>query len=210
MKKSIIALMALAGVAAAEDYTMQVLADVVAINDYEITAADNLYAGAFTLTFVIEEGNAVSGDYDIIAAYYQSNGNDYNVNAFQLNSDGSLSLNRGGALSSTTLANDTTTGTQDKSIFTNADGTYTLAAGTYTIEYLGGTNGSAAADLYLDGVKVAGFTGGSHNMNGINNGGLALTLQTNDSYQAVMVPEPATATLSLLALAGLAARRRRK
>ena len=211
MKKSIIALMALAGVAAAEDYTMQVLADVVAINDYDLTAPANLYAGAFTLTFVIEEGNAVSGDYDIIAAYYQVNdGEDYKVNAFLLNNDGTLSLNRGGALSSTTLTNDTTTGTKDKSVFTNDGVAYTLTAGTYTIEYLGGDNGSAAADLYLDGVKVAGFTGGSHNMNGINNGGLALTLQTNDSYQAVMVPEPATATLSLLALAGLAARRRRK
>ncbi|MBR5214139.1 MAG: PEP-CTERM sorting domain-containing protein [Akkermansia sp.] len=211
MKKSIIALMALAGVAAAEDYTMQVLADVVPVSDYEITADDNLYAGAFTLTFVIEEGNAVSGDYDIIAAYYQvNNGNGYTVNAFQLNSDGSLSLNRGKDLSSTTLANDTTTGTQDKSVFANDGEAYTLAAGTYTIEYLGGTNGSAAADLYLNGVKVAGFTGGSHNMNGDGSGSLALNLTTNDSYKAAMVPEPATATLSLLALAGLAARRRRK
>ena len=210
MKKSIIALMALAGVAAAEDYTMQVLADVVAINDYEITAGGNLYAGAFTLTFVIEEGNAVSGDYDIIAAYYQVNGSSYNVNAFQLNSDGTLSLNRGGALSSTTLSNDTTTGTQDKSVFKSDGAAYTLATGTYTIEYLGGTNGSAAADLYLDGVKVAGFTGGNHNMNGAQSGGSTLTLKTNDSYKAAMVPEPATATLSLLALAGLAARRRRK
>lgn len=210
MKKSIIALMALAGVATAEDYTMQVLADVVAINDYDITAGGNLYAGKFTLTFVIEEGTAVSGDYDIIAAYYQVNGGSYNVNAFQLNSDGTLSLNRGGALSSTTLTNDTTTGTQDKSVFKSEGVAYTLAAGTYTIEYLGGTNGSAAADLYLDGVKVAGFTGGNHNMNGAQNGGLTLALKTNDSYKAAMVPEPATATLSLLALAGLAARRRRK
>ena len=211
MKKSIIALMALAGVAAAEDYTMQVLADVVAINDYELTAPANLYAGAFTLTFVIEEGNAVSGDYDIIAAYYQSNSADYGVNAFQLNSDGSLSLNRGKVLSSTTLANDTTLGTEhDKSVFKNGEEAYTLAAGTYTIEYLGGTNGSAAADLYLNGVKVAGFTKGSHNMNGDGSGSLALKLTTNDSYKAAMVPEPATATLSLLALAGLAARRRRK
>ena len=222
MKKSIIALMALAGVAAAEDYTMQVQADVVAINDYDLTAPANLYAGAFTLTFVIEEGNAVSGDYDIIAAYYQANSDNYGVNAFLLNSDGTLSLNRGGALSSTTLTNDTTTGTKDKSVFTNAGEEYTLTAGTYTIEYLGGSNlnlnpkenetysEGVSANLYLNGVKVAGFTGGSHNMNGAASGGLALTLTTNDSYKAAMVPEPATATLSLLALAGLAARRRRK
>ena len=65
---------------------------------------------------------------------------------------------------------------------------------------------------------VATFTGGKHNMNGINNGGIALYLITSDAYNVVatnypgmpVVPEPATATLSLLALAGLAARRRRK
>jgi hypothetical protein len=42
--------------------------------------------------------------------------------------------------------------------------------------------------------------------NGNMNGNAALTYVVN----TVMIPEPATATLSLLALAGLAARRRRK
>ena len=212
MKKTLIALMALAGVATAQDYTLMVLADTTPapIADYDITAGGDLYAGEFTLTFTIGEDNTVTGDYDIIAAYYQVNGSSYNVNAFQLNSNGTLTLNRGGALSSTTLTNEVTTGTQDKSTFTANGAAYTLSAGTYTIKYLGGTNDSAAADLYLDGVKVAGFTGGKHNMNGAQSGGLALNLVTNDSYSAVMVPEPTTATLSLLALAGLAARRRRR
>jgi len=198
MKKTLIALMALAGMAMADTYTMP--------------KGGNLFAGAFTLEFTLEENFAVTGDYDILAAYYQVNGNSYNVNAFLLNSDKTLTLNRGGALSATTLTNDVTTGTTDKSTFTT-DGTtaYTLGAGTYTIKYLGGTNGSAAAELYLDGTKVAGFTGGNHNMNGFNQGGANLTLTTNDSYGVTAtIPEPTTATLSLLALAGLAARRRRK
>ena len=213
MKKTLIALMALAGIACGAQYTMQ--------------KGGDLYAGEFTLTFTIPENYVVTGDYDILAAYYQSNGSNYNVNAFLLNSNGTLTLNRGGSLSgidanTTTITNEMTTGTSDKSTFTT-DGTtaYTLGAGDYTIEYLGGTNGSAAAKLYLGGAVVASFTGGNHNMNGINQGGSTLNLLTNDTYNVVAteypvppppapsVPEPATATLSLLALAGLAARRRR-
>ncbi len=203
MKKTLIALMTLAGVAMGGQYTMD--------------KGGDLYAGEMTLTFTIPDTPILTGDYDILAAYYQVNGSSYNVNAFVLNSDNTLSLNRGGALSSTTLTNDVTTGTQNKSIFNTAEGTaLTLSAGDYTIKYLGGTNGSAAADLYMGDTKVASFTGGNHNMNGINQGGGTLTLVTNDAYNVVatsypgMVPEPATATLSLLALAGLAARRRRK
>lgn len=210
MKKTLIALMALAGVACAAQYTMD--------------KGGDLFAGEFTLTFEIPADLTVTGDYDILAAYYQVNGSSYNVNAFQLNSDFTLTLNRGGSLSSTTLNNDVTTGTADKSTFTtDGETAYTLGAGSYTLNYKGGTNGSAAADLLLDGAVVASFTGGSHNMNGINQGGNTLTLQTNDSYKVVAtsypgmpvppspsVPEPTTATLSLLALAGLAARRRRK
>ena len=189
--------------------------------EYDITAGGDLYAGAFTLSFTLEENFAVSGDYDILSAYYQvNNGNGYTVNAFQLNANGSLTLNRGKSLSLTdgAITNESALTTQDSSIFKATDGTnYTLGAGDYVIEYLGGTNGSAAADLYLNDVKVASFTGGNHNMNGAQNASSALKLQTNDSYSVIQgkpvtpaIPEPTTATLSLLALAGLAARRRRR
>ena len=180
---------------------------------YTMDKGGNLYAGLFTIEFTISENSSVTGDYDIIAAYYQVNGSSYNVNAFQLNSNGTLTLNRGGALSDTTLTNEVTTGTTDFSTFTT-DGTtaYTLGAGDYTINYLGGTNGSAAANLLLNGAVVASFTGGNHNMNGAQNGGATLTLQTNDSYSAVMVPEPSAFGMlaGLGALALVASRRRRK
>lgn len=204
MKKTLIALMALAGVAMGGQYTMD--------------KGGNLYAGEMTLTFTIPDTPILTGDYDILAAYYQVNGSSYNVNAFVLSADNTLTLNRGGSLSNTTiLTNDVTTGTQDKSAFTTAEGTaFTLSAGDYTIKYLGGTNGAAAADLYMGDALVASFTGGNHNMNGTQQTTDTLTPLTNDSYNVEatsypgMVPEPATATLSLLALAGLAARLRRR
>ena len=198
MKKTLIALMALAGVAAAAESTM--------------TAPENLYAGAFTFSFELPAELTVSGDYDILAAYYQvNNGNGYTVNAFKLSNTGALTLDRGNSLTAGALTNDSTLTTQDASIFMADGAAYTLTTpGVYTVSYLGGTNGEAAANLLLDGAVVASFSAGSHNMNGAQAGGLTLTLLTNDSYAPVSVPEPTTATLSLLALAGLAARRRRK
>lgn len=196
--------MALAGVAMGGQYTMD--------------KGGNLYAGEMTLTFTIPDTPILTGDYGILAAYYQVNGSSYNVNAFVLSADNTLTLNRGGSLSSTTiLTNDVTTGTQDKSTFTTAEGpAFTLSAGDYTIKYLGGTKGAAAADLCMGDALVASFTGGNHNMNGTQQTTDTLTLLTNDSYNVVatsypgMFPEPASATLSLLALAGLAARLRRR
>ena len=212
MKKTLIALMALAGVACAADYTMNKEGD--------------LFAGAFTLTFDVEDLANITGDYDILAAYYQTTGRDYAANVITLNSNGTLWISRvnnitfvDGAITSEATRSDV----RDKSIFKAGDSDYVLTAGSYTLKYLGGTNGSAAADLYLGDVKVASFTGGAHNMNGAEGGGNTLKLLTNDDYNVVAteypgmpvppspsVPEPTTATLSLLALAGLAARRRRK
>ena len=207
MKKTLIALVALAGVAAAGTIT----------EDCIINKDGDLFAGAFDFTFTLDEAFAVTGDSDLLLAYYQvNNGRDHSVNAFKLSSKGVLTLDRGKSLtlSSDALTSDSTLGTtHDYSTFKVVGGTeaYTLTTpGTYTVQYLGGKNGEAAANLLLGDVVVASFTGGSHNMNGSEGDNASrqiLYVKVNDAY---VVPEPTTATLSLLALAGLAARRRRR
>ena len=181
--------------------------------DGPMTAPGNLYAGAFDFSFTISEITPVTGDYDIILSYYQVNGGrDHTVNSFQLAKNGELSLVRGNTLTLTEdkLTNNSTMNKNDSSLFKTDEGVaYVLSAGTYTVDYLGGSNGSAAADLYLEGVKVASFTGGSHNMNGAASGGLNLNVKVNDAY---VIPEPSTfgllAGLGALALVGTRRRRR--
>ena len=183
--------------------------------DTEMMGAGNLFAGAFDFSFTISDIKSVTEDYDIILSYYQvNNGDNHTVNAFKLKSDGTLTLDRGKNL--TLIDNELTSAstigtTHDFSKFTKigSNEAYILTAGTYTVDYLGGANGSAAADLYLEGVKVASFTGGNHNMNGAASGGLTLNVKVNDAY---VIPEPSTfgllAGLGALALVGTRRRRR--
>ncbi len=200
MKKTIIALMALAGVASA--LTIQ--------NDTTMTPGGDFYAGAFDFTFVLDETLPTSDQY--LLGYYAGTtaSGGYAANVFTLDYDATNGLTlRLDRVDSVTVTDGNITAVntvKNSSTFASNSAAYVLGAGTYKVDYLGGGNGSAAADLYLDGTKVASFTGGSHNMNG---GGSTtpLIVTANEAY---VVPEPATATLSLLALAGLAARRRRK
>ena len=211
MKKTLLALMVLAGIAGAAQYTMD--------------EGGNLYAGPMTLTFTID--TLPSSGTDVLALYYQAtNQADYYSNAFVLGDDGVLSLQRGHSYTLTDgeLTNDssfTMVGQEFSPFKGNDNENYELTSGSYTLKYLGGGHGTAAAELYKGEEKVASFTGGSFNMFGIvdgNPGDDEMTLITNDSYKVVAtsylgmpsIPEPTTATLSLLALAGLAARRRRR
>ena len=66
--------------------------------------------------------------------------------------------------------------------------------------------------LALAGIQIGAVLGGGRKIDNveIDNIGIWNRAMTSDEVAALIVPEPTTATLSLLALAGLAARRRRK
>ena len=95
--------------------------------------------------------------------------------------------------------------------------TYTIVNNTWTVSLNGSTSvakqvgtlswASSAAEQnkYCIGVKASGY---SSEVTGLNDNGSKIA-NLSISYQPATVPEPTTATLSLLALAGLAARRRR-
>ena len=235
MKKTLIALMALAGAAAADTdttvYNPKAGTLTLGADGGEMYADKNYYAGEFSFSFEITETDLTLDGTIIIAAYYGANnpGGGYGVNAFTITGDGegnlTLQLERADGLSNTSLSDSVTLSTpRDKSTFKASESAYELTTGSYTIDFLGGANGSAAANLILDSNVVASFTKGNHNMNGSGSDDgsadgttlTALKFAANSNFVTGTttftpnIPEPTTATLSLLALAGLAARRRRK
>ena len=223
MKKTLIALLALAGVAAAAQ-------------DFAIPTAADFYAGNYTFDFLINEDDVI---YDathqitgltngnVLAIYYGTfSGNEYNTNAaFFTVSEGviTLSIGRGSlanAWDSTTstpiLKSDTTFTISNDNVsggmFVNSSSEpITIEIGkTYTITNAVKTNettNNQSVSLWVEGNDVALAT---VNYKGNMYGGGANTVMTSMLNATYTVPEPTTATLSLLALAGLAARRRRK
>ncbi len=211
MKKTIIAFFAcvgLAGVAAA------------APNDLGIASGGNFWGGDFTLTFTLNEG-ALSADdtTDVLALYWGTySSSNYYSNGITLTwaSDDAVTLYIGdGAMSEVGTSADVAA-ISEATTFTGARGatfSTTLSMGeTYTLVNVGG-NGKQTVSLYA-GASATGTALETVTYNGNMNGGDANTTMgsvVNAQYAAApAVPEPATATLSLLALAGLAARRRRK
>ena len=186
--------------------------------DTTMAPADNYYAGPFDFTLTIQDiSGYTDGSAEYLLGYYANPaaGGGYAANVFTLNFDGNgnatLSLHRVYSVTVTDGAITAIGSIHNSSVFQANGSNYTLGVGTYKVDYLGGGNGSAAADLYLGDVKVASFTKGSHNMNGGGGDGTATLNVTVGSLTVnKAIPEPTTATLSLLALAGLAARRRRK
>ena len=232
MKKTLIALMALAGVAMA------------APNDLGITTGANFYAGDYAFTFKVAENQLSADDTsDVLGLYYGSfDSAAYCSNGFVLNynvESGAITLSVGRGSMGTVGTAQNPSITESTTFSINGDGVSggtfdtTLVVGqTYTVINVMGTGDNTSnVSLYagslnyntdgwyswteVDGsaVQVPAVALATVSYKGNMNGGNAGTTMVsvgNSAYDIQVIPEPATATLSLLALAGLAARRRRK
>ncbi len=210
MKKTIIALMALAGIAAAETVTTTGLT---ATFVSDPVVAGNCWSGDYEFTFTLTDDYTMA-DFGTVLAFYRGSAvNDtYGYNAIVLSgSDDALTLTVGRGRAYNTV--DNATGISAGTTFTFAGGatdkvTFTTAIEkgvTYTLTVTGGDQAMTPTLTWVDGQET--LSSYSGNMNG----NAALTSVVNPGTKVTeIVPEPTTATLSLLALAGLAARRRRK
>lgn len=223
MKKTIIALMALAGVAAADQ-------------DFVIPTASNFYAGNYTFDFLINKNDVIYDDThqitgltngNVLALYYGTFSGDehYSNGAIFTVSEGviTLSIGRAGSLANAwNAATSTPILKSDTSFTISSDGQsggmfvdssskpITIEIGkTYTITNTVDTrqNNNQSVSLWVEGKDEALAT---VKYKGNMSGGNENTVITSVLNATYTVPEPTTATLSLLALAGLAARRRRK
>ncbi len=203
MKKTLIALMALAGVAAAETITGLEAEYTVAP-----VLAGNCWSGDYTFTFTLLE-NYTMEEFGTVLGFYRGSAiNDtYGYNAIVLGgSDTALTLTVGRGCASDTVDDatgidaDTTFTFQDKATFTT-----TIEKGVeYTLTVTGASGAMTPTLTWNGGTETLA------SYNGNMNGNAAFTNVVNPGVIEITVPEPTTATLSLLALAGLAARRRRK
>ncbi|MBE6415646.1 MAG: hypothetical protein E7032_03840 [Akkermansiaceae bacterium] len=198
--------MALAGVAMGS-----VVEDHLAI-EAEFTTAPvkvgDFWSGDYVLTFTLAQDYTLQHGGSVVAFYRGSGTNDnYGYNAITLGgSEDALTLTIGRGRVYNTL--NTATGIGANTTMTYQDSvafTTTIQKG---VEYTLSVTGASAAmpptlswtdaELGTQSETLASYNG---NMNG--NADIVYAVNTE------MIPEPATATLSLLALAGLAARRRK-
>ncbi len=214
MKKTIIALMALAGVAAAATEEVDTIT---AAWGTAPVKAGNCWSADYTLTFTLDELYTLEDSGSVLGFYRGSAVNDtYGYNGIVLGGSNealTLTIGRGRAFNTVDDATGIAAGTSftfanaadDKVTFTT-----TIQKGvTYTLSVTGGDQAMTPTLTWEGGSEtLASYKG---NMNGdaalttaLNKG--TITIEKQDPT----IPEPTTATLSLLALAGLAARRRRR
>ena len=218
MKKTLIALMALAGIAAAADTATEIVT--IETIDAAFTSAPvnagNCWSGNYSFTFTLTDDYKLEDSGSVLAFYRGSAVNDsHGYNAIVLGgSDDALTLTVGRGRAFNTV--DNATGISADTYFTFAGEatdkvtfTTTIEKGvTYTLTVTGGDQAMTPTLTWADGSEVLGSYKG--NMNGNAALTSAINKGTIQVEVEVTVPEPTTATLSLLALAGLAARRRRK
>ena len=226
MKKTLIALMALAGVASAAG-----------TGEFVVPTGGQFAAGDYAFRFTIDEADVTFADDiitslnggNVLAMYGTQNTGDYHTNGFVLNvENGSITLSVGRGKyanldsTSSAISSSTTYTLLDGGKLMNGESPLTLQVGTQyevvsTLTIVDAPQSwDANAKDFMQTVTI--FEAGSYDSplasikyKGNMNGGKADTemqVWGNSAYN-VTVPEPATATLSLLALAGLCARRRR-
>ena len=248
MKKTIIALMALAGVAAGSDISLE----------SKLVSGENTY-GVYSQwesikgnTALIEQSKTkypssltfyvkVS---DLFGAENLTDTERYQITSFSYLGQASGNCSNGGDILTITLGNQSVSGTvqQSSNVYTsvvfdapNASTLSFTSSDILTLTLTGGRDGGAndglVEMLYYDtpgtnqalgAASALNSTGTDlnyyHKYSNHNGNGWDTTVKTDApvvsmtvrAVAAPAVPEPTTATLSLLALAGLAARRRRK
>ncbi len=201
-------------------------------NDYAIFGPGNTYkpfstsigfTGSFTLEFSFRNPSGTDANQPVVAMYSKAGqtGGNYSLQ-LRFNSDGKLGL-----YDTTSSFGTTASIPAGASATCVAVGT-TLSATEWTQYSIVADTTAKTLSLYVDGTLSGQYTNwepGSVALTGMQfgkafgngNGSFGKTIEVNNirMYGAAIhptpaVPEPATATLSLLALAGLAARRRRK
>ncbi len=223
MKKTIIALLALAGVAAADTYELDKKAvtfgsaATLTSGNQAMSWADGAVYETWYMEFNLSDVTATEYKATITAGPGGSNSSGLSVSA----KAGSITLGTGnaGVISSAGSLEFTTT---DTLTFAYYDGTAYLG-NMRTKEYISASTGLPSTTTMTSGTSRAWANGNPVGTTQIGATSIAslddLDIPTGYTLDmgklmttgvAQSVPEPTTATLSLLALAGLAARRRRK
>lgn len=164
------------------------------------------YAGRTVFNFAIFPGQSVTTG-DVIAAYYDPDQKFGGANYFTLTKEGDnvfFTANMGtwdGTADNLTFSQDSRFG--NNRTLTLSDAPLTIGE-EYTV-VINGANEQQTVYLF-DSKQVLKATG---TYNGNMNGNLSSGSYTSYTNSAFVAPEPATATLSLLALAALASRRKR-
>lgn len=244
MKKTIIALFALTGVAFGVDYTTETewtaqfsntyknadgtvkgyttdltspgtfwdAADVATANGAQtksnkrIHMANGTY-GDWSSDFELEVSLTLTGD-SITAGHISElkAGSTGDWLCLGVNSSGALTLS-GNAITVGTATGTVTTGTEYTLTFTKIGTDLTLACGNASVTATINTTAEGASEYsgVINNITLGGNTGANNRVPV-----LVSEMKMSSVTVTPTVPEPTTATLSLLALAGLAARRRRK
>ncbi len=203
MKKTIIALLALAGVAAADSLTLNVTE--LKSSNTLLTWSDDIDAlTSWALTFNLDSQRSALSEQDL--AFIQNSGSDNGAAVkFAVNPNGTLEFYGYGASTNSPESMVTVDSTPITLQFIANEQAGSIIGGRLTA-----ISGEKSFSIDLDSELTL------TNSNSIrlwSNGGnehftnITLSALNNN---VVAVPEPTTATLSLLALAGLAARRRRR